>query len=60
MPADADAGPAAFVTWMNKYGGGGPPGALLAEPLKGVSHGKGASKHNRKEEEKGMRGPRTA
>jgi len=38
MPADADAGPAAFVTWMNKYGGGGPPGALLAEPLKGVSH----------------------
>lgn len=34
LPAEADRGPAAFWAWLDKYGGGGPPGvSTMTRPI---------------------------
>ncbi len=33
LPAESDRGVAAFWTWLDKYGGGGPPNSLLSRPI---------------------------
>lgn len=39
LPSQADAGPASFLLWLEKYGGGGPPTSTLQDVLGGASPG---------------------